>query len=415
VILEEAPERAPSDVASGAQLLLLSARTPTALGNAAARLADHLAAHPDGNLADTAWTLARGRKAFVQRTHVVATSTNDAVGKLRDIAAAAMCRTCITPSPGMVFLFPGQGSQYAGMGRELHASEPVFRAALDEVASALREELGFDLRERMFAADADALKATELTQPATFALEYALARLWMSLGIEPVAMIGHSVGEFAAAVLAGVMPLADAARLVARRGRLMQALPAGSMLSVRLGAAELRARLPDALSLAAENAPNASVVSGETAAVEAFRLALEAEGVACRLLHTSHAFHSAMMDPVLVSFRAEVAAVSLSAPRIRIVSTLTGLPLTDEEATSPDYWTRHMRHAVRFRRRCCIRWTMRRTPFSKSVRGRASPCWPASTRRVAAGRSLPPWVTARPTNVPHCSVPPARCGPQAWR
>ncbi|WP_213947641.1 polyketide synthase [Luteibacter sp. dw_328] len=348
VILEEAPERVPSDVASGAQLLLISARTPTALGNAAARLADHLAAHPDGNLADTAWTLARGRKAFVQRTHVVATSTNDAVGKLRDIAAAAMCRTCITPSPGMVFLFPGQGSQYAGMGRELHATEPVFRAALDEVASALRGELGFDLRERMFAADADALKATELTQPATFALEYALARLWMSLGVEPVAMIGHSVGEFAAAVLAGVMPLAAAARLVARRGRLMQALPAGSMLSVRLGAAELRARLPDALSLAAENAPNASVVSGETAAVESFRLALEAEGVACRLLHTSHAFHSAMMEPVLVSFRAEVAAVSLSAPRIRIVSTLTGLPLTDEEATSPDYWTRHMRHAVRF-------------------------------------------------------------------
>ncbi|HVI54004.1 MAG TPA: amino acid adenylation domain-containing protein [Luteibacter sp.] len=348
VILEEAPERVPSDVASGAQLLLVSARTPTALGNAAARLADHLAAHPDGNLADAAWTLARGRKAFVQRTHVVATSTNDAVSKLRDIAAAAMCRTCTTPSPGMVFLFPGQGSQYAGMGRELHATEPVFRAALDEVACALRDELGFDLRNRMFAADADALKATELTQPATFALEVALARLWMSLGVEPVAMIGHSVGEFAAAVLAGVMSLGDAARLVARRGRLMQALPAGSMLSVRLGAAELRARLPDALSLAAENAPNASVVSGTAEAIEAFRIALEADGVACRVLHTSHAFHSAMMDPVLASFRAEVAAVPLAAPRIRIVSTLTGLPLTDEEATSPDYWTRHMRQAVRF-------------------------------------------------------------------
>jgi amino acid adenylation domain-containing protein len=348
IILEEAPERAPSDVASGAQLLLLSARTPTALGNAAARLADHLAAHPDGNLADTAWTLARGRKAFVQRTHVVATSTNDAVSKLRDIAAAAMCRTCTMPSPEMVFLFPGQGSQYAGMGRELHATEPVFRAALDEAACALRDELGFDLRDRMFAADADALKATELTQPATFALEYALARLWTSLGVEPAAMIGHSVGEFAAAVLAGVMSLPDAARLVARRGRLMQALPAGAMLSVRLGAAELQARLPGALSLAAENAPNASVVSGPTDDVDAFRIALETDGVACRLLHTSHAFHSAMMDPVLDAFRAEVAAVALHAPRIRIVSTLTGLPLTDEEATSPDYWTRHMRHAVRF-------------------------------------------------------------------
>ncbi|APG05437.1 type I polyketide synthase [Luteibacter rhizovicinus DSM 16549] len=348
VILEEAPERTPSDVASGPQLLLLSARTPTALGHAAARLADHLAAHPDGNLADTAWTLARGRKAFVQRSHVVAVSTNDAMSKLRDIAAAAMCRACATPAPGLVFLFPGQGSQYAGMGRELHATEPAFRAALDEVAAALRDVLGFDLREKMFTGDADALKATELTQPATFALEYALAQLWMSLGVQPVAMIGHSVGEFAAAALAGVMSLADAARLVARRGRLMQALPAGSMLSVRLGAAELRARLPDTLSLAAENAPNASVVSGDTDAVEAFQAILEAEGVACRVLHTSHAFHSAMMDPALEAFRAEVAAVPLATPRIRIVSTLTGLPLTDEEAISPDYWAQHMRHTVRF-------------------------------------------------------------------
>ncbi|WP_240147781.1 polyketide synthase [Luteibacter yeojuensis] len=348
VILEEAPERAPSDAASGPQLLLLSARTPAALGNAAARLADHLAAHPDGNLADTAWTLACGRKAFAQRTHLVAVSTSDAVTKLRDIAAAAMCRACADPAPRMVFLFPGQGSQYAGMGRELHATEPVFRAALDDVALALRDELGFDLRERMFADDAEALKATALTQPATFALEYALARLWMSLGVEPVAMIGHSVGEFVAAALAGVMPLADAARLVARRGRMMQALPAGSMLSVRLGAAELRARLPDALSLAAENAPNASVVSGPTDAVEAFRVALEAEGVACRLLHTSHAFHSAMMDPVLGDFRAEVATVTLAAPRTPIVSTLTGTMLTDAEALSPDYWTKHLRHTVRF-------------------------------------------------------------------
>ncbi|SEO95503.1 amino acid adenylation domain-containing protein [Luteibacter sp. UNC138MFCol5.1] len=348
IILEEAPERAPSDVATGAQLLLLSARTPTALGDAAARLADHLAAHPEGNLADTAWTLARGRKAFTQRTHVVALSGSDAVAKLRDIAAAATCRTCTSPAPGVVFLFPGQGSQYAGMGRELHATEPVFRAALDEVACALRHELAFDLRDRMFADDADALRATALTQPATFALEYALARLWMSLGVTPVAMIGHSVGEFTAAALAGVMPLADAARLVARRGRMMQALPAGSMLSVRLGAAELRARLPDVLSLAAENAPNASVVSGATNDVDAFRATLEAEGVACRVLHTSHAFHSAMMDPVLEAFRDEVAKVALAAPSTPIISTLTGVGLTAAEAMSPDYWTRHLRHTVRF-------------------------------------------------------------------
>ncbi|URL60061.1 amino acid adenylation domain-containing protein [Luteibacter flocculans] len=348
LVLEEAPERSPSDAASGPQLLLLSARTPNALGQAAARLADHLAAHPDGNLADAAWTLANGRKAFAQRTHLVAHTTTDAVAGLRDIAAAAMCRACADPAPRMVFLFPGQGSQYAGMGSELHATEPVFRAALDEVACALRDELGFDLRERLFAHDAEALQATALTQPATFAIEYALARLWMSLGVEPVAMIGHSVGEFAAAVIAEVMTLADAARLVARRGRMMQALPAGAMLSVRLGAAELHARLPATLSLAAENAPNASVVSGTRDAIEAFRATLETEGVACRLLHTSHAFHSAMMDPVLDDFLDEVQAVSLAKPRLRIVSTLTGATLTDEEATSPAYWARHLRHTVRF-------------------------------------------------------------------
>ena len=348
VILEEAPPRMLSDAATGPQLLTLSARTPAALAAAAARLADHLAMHPDGNLADTAFTLARGRKAFGQRTHVVALSSTDAEARLRDIAAAAICHTSSNPAPGVVFLFPGQGSQYAGMGRELHATEPVFRAAIDEVACALRDELGFDLRERMFDDDAEALKATALTQPATFALEYALARLWMSLGVTPVAMIGHSVGEFTAAVLAGVMPLADAARLVARRGALMQALPSGAMLSVRLGAAELRARLPGALSLAAENAPNATVVSGTHPDVEAFRLALEGDGIACRLLHTSHAFHSAMMDPVLGAFRVALAAVPLSTPHLPIISTASGAPLTAADATSHDYWTNHLRDTVRF-------------------------------------------------------------------
>jgi amino acid adenylation domain-containing protein len=353
VILEEAPQRNPSDAASGAQLLLLSARTPSALGNAAGRLADHLAAHPDGNLADVAWTLASGRKAFPQRTHVVALTTDDAVTRLRDIAAATTGHACAPAAPGVVFLFPGQGSQYAGMGRELHAVEPAFRSALDEVAVALLTELGFDVREHLFADDADALAATSLTQPATFAIEYALARLWMSLGVTPVAMIGHSVGEFAAAVLAGVMSLADAACLIARRGRLMQGLPTGSMLSVRLGADEVAARMPATLSLAAENAPEATVVSGPTADVEVFRIALEAENVACRRVHTSHAFHSSMMDPVLDAFGDALTGIHLSAPSIPIVSTLSGKPLTVDEATSPDYWVRQLRQTVRFSPALC--------------------------------------------------------------
>jgi amino acid adenylation domain-containing protein len=345
VILEEPPLREPSDSAQGPQLLLLSARTATALGSAAMRLGEHLAAQPDANLADVSWTLATGRKAFAQRTHVVASLVEDAIGRLRDAPAA---RAAMNPPPGIVFMFPGQGSQYAGMGRELHATEPAFRSALDACAEILLDELGFDLRERLFADEVEALSATELTQPAIFAIEYALAQLWISHGVQPVAMIGHSVGEFVAAVIAGVMSLADGARLVARRGRLMQALPAGSMLSVRMDAARLGALLPVGLSLAAENAPNAFVVSGETPFVEAFQAQLEKADVACRLLRTSHAFHSAMMDPALDAFRREVERTPLSAAAIPIASTLTGGLLGDADATSADYWTRHLRGTVRF-------------------------------------------------------------------
>ncbi|MFK2898818.1 amino acid adenylation domain-containing protein [Dyella jejuensis] len=348
IILEEPPQREASDAAGGPQLLLLSARSDAALGHALTRLGDHLATQPDVQLADVAWTLCQGRKIFAQRIHLVADSVEEAAKRLRDPPQPPALKTALNPAPGIVFLFPGQGAQYAGMGRQLYETEPAFGAALDECAQILRDELGFDLRERLFADDANALRETGLTQPAIFAMEYALARLWLDYGVTPVAMIGHSVGEFVAAVIAGVMNVAEGARLVARRGRLMQALPAGSMLSVRLDAAQLAARLPASLSLAAENAPNACVVSGETPLIQAFQAELERTGVACRLLHTSHAFHSSMMDPALESFRREFKHIALSAPQTPIASTLTGLMLSDQEATSAEYWTRHLRGTVRF-------------------------------------------------------------------
>jgi len=349
VVLEEAPLLPEPEPAEGPQVLVLSARTPTALGRMGQHLADHLEGNPGINLADVAWTLLVGRKEFPHRIAVAADDVGEAVAQLRSAEiSAAIARSRPAHAGEVVFMFPGQGSQYAGMGRELYAVEPHFREAFDACADGLRGELGFDLREVVFGDDADALLPTSVMQPAIFAIEYSLARLWMSLGVMPSAMLGHSIGEFAAATLAGVFSLRDALRLVARRGRLMQEQPPGSMLSVRMPADVLLERLPAELSLAAENAPGACVVSGPSDAVTAFQATLDSEGIACRRLHTSHAFHSAMMDPVVARFRDEVAAVARHAPQLKVISTTTGEELDAETATSPDYWAQHLRQPVRF-------------------------------------------------------------------
>lgn len=349
VIVEEAPLRAPSDTSDAPQLLVLSARSASALTVACGRLAAHLDANPDVALADVAHTLRVGRKAFAHRACVVARSAMQAAAALRasDSPARAIGVTgARVPQP--VLMFPGQGAQYAGMGCALYTGDAVFRAAFDECLLAFGDALSFDLRERMFSPDAAALAPTSVTQPTTFVLEYALARQLLALQLKPAALIGHSVGEFVAAVLAGVMTLADAARLVARRGALMQALPAGAMLSVRLSAADLMARLPDGVTLAADNGPTACVAAGPFAAIEGLRDQLEAEGIAVKLLQTSHAFHSAMMDPAVPAFEALVRSVRLAAPTVPIFSTLTGERLTDAQATDPAYWARHLRETVRF-------------------------------------------------------------------
>ncbi|MFO1507435.1 MAG: amino acid adenylation domain-containing protein [Lysobacterales bacterium] len=343
VILEEAPSRTPSEPSAGPHLLVLSARTPAALAAASSRLQSRLENGAPVDLGDVAFTLARGRKAFEHRAFVVAEDATDAVARL-----GASLRTNTPSANEVVFMFPGQGAQYPGMGRVLYATEPAFRTAIDACAEALAGELGSDLRERLFTADGAPSDETAFTQPAIFAVEYALALLWMDAGLRPAALVGHSVGEFVAAAVSGVMELHDAAVLVARRGRLMQAQPAGAMLSVRLPAGRLLARLPASLALAAENAPDACVVSGDIADVETLRIALTADGIACRPLAATRAFHSSMMDPVLAPFGAEVAGATLSPPSIPIVSTRTGAVLKDAEATSCDYWTRHLRESVHF-------------------------------------------------------------------
>ncbi|WP_354400011.1 amino acid adenylation domain-containing protein [Variovorax sp. OAS795] len=349
VVVEEAPVRPASTCAKGPQVLPLSARSEAALAVATEQLAAHLEATPGVPLADVAYTLGVGRKAHAFRRAVVASNAAEAVAALRGNDGPWRVSGRIDArAPQPVLMFPGQGAQYPGMGKNLHANDPVFAAAFDTCIKAFGDAVDFDLRERMFGTDAEALVPTAVTQPAIFTLEYALARRLLSLGARPHALIGHSVGEFVAAVLAGVMRLEDAARLVARRGALMQAQPAGAMLSVRLGATELAARLGPSLSLAADNGPTACVVAGPFEAIEALQAELQKDDIAARPLQTSHAFHSAMMDAAVVPFEALVGEVALHAPAIPVFSTLTGRLLEDSEATSPAYWARHLRSTVQF-------------------------------------------------------------------
>jgi amino acid adenylation domain-containing protein len=356
VVVEEAPPSAPpAELARSRHLLVLSARSKSALDRACANLAGHLEAHPGHSLADVAFTLQAGRKAFAHRRALVVEGHEQAIAALRPgEPGPSSSRLVDGPPPAVAFMFPGQGAQYAAMGRSLYAEEAVFRAAVDRCALMLEPHLGRDLRHVLYPKDGDlaaaalALRDTALTQPALFTIEYALSRLWMEVGVRPAAMIGHSVGEFVCATLAGVFSLEDALRLVAARGRLMQALPPGSMLSVRLGADALAPRLPASVVVASDNGPALCVLAGPMDAVAPFQAELEGEGVACRLLQTSHAFHSPMMDPILEPFRAIVNSVRLSPPAIPFVSTVTGDWITSEQATDPSYWTLHLRKTVRF-------------------------------------------------------------------
>ncbi|HEX2201855.1 MAG TPA: acyltransferase domain-containing protein, partial [Longimicrobium sp.] len=315
------------------------------LDAAAERLRAHLDAHPEQPLADVAWTLQEGRRPFAHRRAVTARSHAEAAGALGDPARGAAGRAG-SEAPSVVFLFPGQGAQHPGMARGLYEREPVFRAEIDRCAELLRPHLGVDLREAVFAGGAEGVKA--LAQPALFAVEYAVARQWMHWGVRPEAMLGHGVGEYVAACLAGVFSLEDALALVAERGRRMQSIGSGSMLAVSLPPAEVEAMLVPGVSIAAVNAPELCVVSGPADEVARVQAELGARGVEARRVETSHAFHSPLMDPLLDAFAARVARAARSAPTLRWVSNLTGTWITPDEATDPAYWARHLRGTVRF-------------------------------------------------------------------
>ncbi|MCC5666154.1 SDR family NAD(P)-dependent oxidoreductase [Nostoc sp. CHAB 5784] len=351
VILEEAPVLEPSSSSRPWQLLVLSAKTDSALETATENLANHLQLHPDVNLADVAYTLQVGRAEFNYRRLLVCPDIEDAASALRD-PQRVLTRLVENGDRPIVFMFSGQGAQYVDMGKELYQIEPIFQEQVDLCCQLLQPHLGLDLRLLIYPneleskAAAEKLQQTDITQPALFVIEYALAQLWMSWGISPQAMIGHSIGEYVAACLAGVMSVEDALRLVAARGRLMQQLPPGAMLSIPLPEVEVRDLLNEELSLAASNAPALCVVSGTDNAINALQNKLQ--GIECRRLHTSHAFHSPMMEIILEQFEKEVSKVRLHPPKIPFISNVTGTWITAEQATDPNYWARHLRSCVRF-------------------------------------------------------------------
>ncbi|GHG84801.1 type I polyketide synthase [Comamonas sp. JC664] len=355
VILEEAPATAPGGEARPWQVLPLSAKTPSALEASTSALLAHLEAHPEQALADVAWTLQVGRKPLEHRRVVVCQDRDDAL----QVLASRDPQKTFSLSPGatrpsVVFMFPGGGAQYAEMGRGLYASEPVYREAVDRCCELLRPKLGFDLRTVIhpdvanLSAAQQRIKKTSVALPALFTVEYATARLWEAWGVKPEALIGHSLGEYAAACLAGVFSLEDALALVVKRGQLFEELPGGGMLSVPLPEAEVLPLLGDQLSVAAVNGAAQCAVAGTVEAIEALAAELTRREVEFRHIQIDVAAHSHLVEPLLGRFQAFVAGLTRNAPSLPFVSNVTGTWITPEEAVDPVYWTRHLRQTVRF-------------------------------------------------------------------
>ena len=355
VVLEEAPPARRSERCRPQQLLIISAKTSSALETATANLATHLRLHPEVDLDDVAYTLQVGRREFPHRRALVCRGTDDAVNALTELNQKRVFTAFHEQSSRpIVFMFSGQGAQYVNMAAELYSSEPAFGDDIDRCSELLDPQLGVDLRRLLYPNEQEAAQAsrqldqTLITQAALFSVEYALARLWMKWGVVPDAFIGHSIGEYVAACLAGVFSLEDGLSLIAARGKLMQQLPVGAMVAVPLSETEVRPLLNGKLSAAAVNSPSLCVVSGLAEAAQEFECEVTERGLNCRRLHTSHAFHSEMMEPIMEAFTEAVRKIELKPPHIPYLSNVSGTWITAGEATDPSYWARHMRQTVRF-------------------------------------------------------------------
>jgi acyl transferase domain-containing protein/acyl carrier protein len=391
LILEEAPEEKipKGEESKRPQLIILSAKTESALEQATSNLVDYLKNHRDENFADIVYTLQVGRRDFEHRRAVVCEDIEDAIAALEtlDVERALTHRRHPVDRP-VAFMFSGLGDHYVNMALGLYSAEPTFRNNVDRCCELLKPYLGIDLRDviypnelraeevartdgreaqtrnfnrskidlrRMLKGAKDTgdepnrkLNQTELAQPAIFVIEYALAELWIEKGARPQAMIGYSIGEFVAAHLAGVFTLEEALMLVAERARIISNLPNGAMLAAPLSEAEIGPLLDGGLSVAAINGPELCVVSGPSERIGEFEMRMAERGIACRSLQTSHAFHSRMMKPAVAPFMKVIGDVRLGAPKIPYISTVTGNWVTAKETTDPGYWARHMCEAVQF-------------------------------------------------------------------
>ena len=352
VIVEEAPARERSGSSRSSYLLTLSAKTSSALEQATVNLARYLRDHRDANLADVAYTLQVGRGEFEHRRFVVCRDVEDSIRGLEspDVRTSSPERH----DKPVTFMFPGQGAQQVNMGKNLYEHEPTFREHVDTCCEFLAPRLGLDLRDVLYPSDIEKevaeerLKQTWLTQPALFVTSYALAQLWMEWGVKPQAMIGHSIGEYVAACLSGVMSLQDSLTLVAERGRMIQSLPAGAMLAVPLSEVEVQPWLNKDISLAAINAPASCVLSATTGAILNLEQKLTEQGIKSRRLTTSHAFHSTMMEPILVPFAERFRHISFEKPQVPFISNVTGTWSEPTPVASANYWVDHLRRPVRF-------------------------------------------------------------------
>ena len=355
-VVEEAPKRAASGISDWPfQLLVLSARNKPALDEAGRNLAAHLRAHPEQDLADVAWTLKQGRRAFEHRRVLVAGSHEDAAAKLEaGDRFSIFTHQALPERPELVFMFPGGGAQYAGMARDLYETEPVFREWMDKGLDHLAPKLDYDLRALWLpepgaeTTAAERLKRPSVQLPLIMITEYALAQLWISWGVRPAALIGHSMGENAAACLAGVIGFEDCIGLVHLRGQLFDTIAPGGMLSVPLSADALQAYWADDLDMASVNAPDLCVVSGPQAALDALEARLAADEIEAQRIQIDIAAHSRMLEPILTRFGDYLRGITLSPPRLPVISNRTGQPLTADQATSPDYWVTHLRNSVLF-------------------------------------------------------------------